>query len=424
MLARVPTRGRLEVLREPGFRRLFLGRTTSLVGDGMSPVAIAFAVLHLDGSATDIGVVFAAHSGLLLALVLVAGVVGDRISPRLSMLGADVLRTAAMGLMAALLLTGTAEIWHLAVLYAIDGAGSAFFNPASNAIVPQLVPTRRLQDANALLELSRSLGKVVGPALAGIMLGLGSPGAAIAVDSGTFAVSAFSLLGLRAARVEAGERTSFLGELRHGWREFSARSWLVAVVCGAAVVNAIYFPAIQVLGPTVAQESLGGSGAWALIATAAGVGALLGGAVALSIRPRRPLLVGEGLIFLIVLQVLALAVPAPTAVIVLAALIAGGVGSLAQILFETVWVQHVAPPVRTRVSAYDWFGSLALEPIGLAVVGPLAVAIGTSETLWLSAAAIAVCLGAVYAVPSVRRLEVRVDEPTPTPPPRPIEPGD
>jgi MFS family permease len=179
-----------------------------------------------------------------------------------------------------------------------------------------------------------------------------------------------------------------------------------------------------VLGPTVAQESLGGSGAWALIATAAGVGALLGGAVALSIRPRRPLLVGEGLIFLIVLQVLALAVPAPTAVIVLAALIAGGVGSLAQILFETVWVQHVAPPIRTRVSAYDWFGSLALEPIGLAVVGPLAVAIGTSETLWLSAAAIAICLGAVYAVPSVRRLEVRVDEPTPTPPPRPIEAGD
>ncbi|HKH64588.1 MAG TPA: hypothetical protein VKA35_03925 [Solirubrobacterales bacterium] len=82
------------------------------------------------------------------------------------------------------------------------------------------------------------------------------------------------------------------------------------------------------------------------------------------------------------------------------------------------------PPVRTRVSAYDWFGSLALEPIGLAVVGPLAVAVGTSETLWLSAAAIAICLGAVYAVPSVRRLEVRVDEPTPTPPPRPIEAGD
>ena len=424
MLARVQFGRRSRVLREPDFRRLFLGRTTSLIGDGMTPVAIAFAVLHLDGSATEIGIVFAAHSLLLIALVLAAGVIGDRVSPRLSMLGADLVRTAAMAAMAALLLSGTAEIWQLAVLYAVDGAATAFFNPASNAIVPQIVPARRLQEANALLELSRSLGKVIGPALAGIMLGLGSPGTALAVDAGTFAVSAFALLGLRAPRAETSEPATFLAELRHGWREFSARSWLVAVVCGAAVVNAIYFPAIQVLGPTVAQESLGGSGSWAAIATAMGVGALIGGGVALSIRPRRPLLLGEGLILLIVLPVAALALPAPTAAIAFAALIAGAVGSLAQILFETAWVQHVPPPVRTRVSAYDWFGSLALEPLGLALVGPLAVAIGTSETLWLSAAAIALCLAAVYALPSVRRLEVRVDEPTPTPPPRPIEAGD
>ena len=420
----MPIERRLKVLREPNFRRLFLGRTTSFIGDGMAPVAIAFAVLGLGGSATDLGIVFAAHSLLLIVLVLAAGVVGDRISPRLSMLGADALCVLSMGAMAALVLSGAAEIWHLVVLYAVQGGATAFFNPASGVIVPQIVPVRRLQEANALLELSRSLGKVVGPALAGIMLGLGSPGSALAVDASTFAVSALSLVGLRAPRPEAAAPTSFLSELRLGWREFSARGWLVAVVCGAAISNAIYFPAFQVLGPTVANESLGGSGAWAAIATAMGLGALAGGAVALSIRPRRPLLVGEGLILLIVLQVLALAVPAPTAVIVLAALIAGGVGSLAQILFETVWVQHVAPPVRTRVSAYDWFGSLALEPIGLALVGPVAVAIGTSQTLWLSAAAIAICLGAVYSVPSVRRLEVRVDESTPTPPPRPIEAGD
>jgi MFS family permease len=390
----------------------------------MSPVAIAFAVLHLSGSATDIGIVFAAHSLLLIALVLTAGVVGDRVSPRVSMLGADLLRTVTMAVMAALLLSGEAEVWHIAVLYAIGGGATAFFNPASNAIVPQIVTARRLQEANALLELSRSLGKVVGPALAGIMLGLGSPGAAIAVDAGTFAVSAVSLFGLRAARPETAERTTFLAELRHGWREFSARSWLVAVVCGAAISNAIYSPAFQVLGPTVAQESLGGSSSWALIATAMGIGALVGGAVALSVRPRRPLLVGEGLVILIAVPLALLALPAPTAVIAVGALVSGAVGSLAQILFETAWVQHVPPPVRTRVSAYDWFGSLAFEPIGLAVVGPLAAGIGTSETLWLSTAVVTLCLLAAYSVPSVRRLEVRVDEPTPTPPPRPIEAGD
>lgn len=417
-------RGRLGVLREPDYRRLFLGRTTSLVGDGMAPVAIAFAVLDLTGSATDLGLVFASHSLLLIALVLVGGVVGDRVSPRVSMLGADLVRTVSMGILAALLLTGSAEIWQLAVLYAIDGAATAFFNPASNAIVPQIVPRRRLQEANALLELSRSLGRVVGPALAGIMLGLGSPGAALAVDSGTFAVSAVALSGLRAPRPRDGAGASFLAELRHGWREFSSRSWLVAVVCGAAAVNLVYYPSIQVLGPVVAQESLNGSSSWAVIATAMGIGALVGGGIALSIRPRRPLMVSEGLIVLIAIPVVLLALPATTAAIAIGALIAGAVGSLAQIIFETAWVQHVPAASRSRVSAYDWFGSLALEPVGLAIVGPLSVAIGPSETLWLGAAVIVVTLAAVYSVPSVRRLEVQVDEPTPPPPPRPVEAGD
>ncbi len=415
---------RLGVLREPGYRRLFLGRTTSLIGDGMTPVAIAFAVLDLTGSATDLGIVFAAHSLLLIALLLVGGVVGDRVSPRVSMVGADVVRTVSMGIAAALLLTGSVEIWQLAVLYAIDGGATAFFNPASNALVPQIVPRWRLQEANALLELSRSLGRVVGPALAGIMLGLGSPGAALAVDAGTFAISAVTLVGLRAPRPREGAGASFIADLRHGWREFSSRSWLVAVVCGAAAVNFVYYPAIQVLGPIVAQEHLHGSSSWAVIATSMGIGALIGGGIALAIRPRRPLLVSEGAIMLIAIPVALLALPATTAVIAGGALIGGAVGSLAQILFETAWVQHVPAASRTRVSAYDWFGSLALEPVGLAVVGPLSAAIGTSETLWLSAVVIVVSLAIVYSVPSLRRLEVQVEEPTPPPPPRPVEAGD
>jgi MFS family permease len=416
--------GKVAVLREPEYRRLFLGRTASLIGDGMTPVAIAFAVLDLTGSATDLGLVFAAHSLLLIALLLVGGVVGDRVSPRVSMVGADLVRTVSMGIAAALLLSGSIEIWQLAVLYAIDGGATAFFNPASNALVPQIVPQRRLQEANALLELSRSLGRVVGPALAGIMLGFGSPGAALAVDAGTFAVSAVALVGLRTPRPQEGAGASFFADLRHGWREFSSRSWLVAVVCGAAAVNAVYFPAIQVLGPIVAQDHLHGSSSWAVIATAMGIGAVFGGGIALMIRPRRPLLVSEGSIMLIAIPVMLLALPATTAVIAIGALIGGAVGSLAQILFETAWVQHVPAASRTRVSAYDWFGSLALEPVGLAVVGPLSIAIGTSETLWLCAAAIVVSLGIVYSVPSVRRLEVKVEEPTPPPPPRPVEAGD
>ncbi|MDX6625974.1 MAG: hypothetical protein QOE56_963 [Solirubrobacterales bacterium] len=418
--------GRVGVLREPNYRRLFFGRTISLVGDGIAPVAIAFAVLDLTGSATDLGIVLAAHSLLITALVLVGGVFGDRISPRLSMLRADLVRMAAMGVIAALLIAGVAEIWQLAILYAIEGAATAFFNPASNAIVPAIVAPAHLQEATALLNLSRSLGKLVGPALAGILLALGSPGAAIAVDASTFGLSALFLLRLRAPRIPSAGEPAFFAELRSGWSEFASRSWLWAVVASAAFTNALFFPAFQVLGPTVANESLGGSSDWALIAASLGLGSLIGGGLALTIRPRRPLLIGEGLLICIGLPIALLALPAAPAAIAFGALVTGVALSLAEILYETAAAQQIPQEALSRVSAYDWFGSLALEPFGLVLVGPLAAGIGIPTTLLLAAAAMTVCQVAVLCVPSVRRLPAG-------PPPgptavlratRPVEPGD
>jgi MFS family permease len=421
----VPIHPRLQVLREPSYRRLFAGRTTSLIGDGMAPVAIAFAVLDLTGSATDLGLVLTAHSVVMIALVLVGGVVGDRVSPRVSMLGADITRTLSTGLVAALLLTGVAEIWQLAVLYAIDGAATAFFNPASTAIVPQVVPGHRLQEANALLNISRHGGKVLGPALAGVLLALGSPGTALAVDAATFAVSAGCLVGVHAPKLQrADEEMAFLSDLRHGWREFSSRSWMVAVIVSAAVSNAIFFPIFQVLGPLVANESLDGSSSWALIAALWGAGGLLGGVASLSLRPRRPLLVGEGLICLIAIPALLLAVPASTAVIAIGALISAATVGFGEVLYDTVAAQHIPPESLSRVLAYDWFGSLALEPVGLALIGPLAAGLGTSTTLWLGAAVITVCQACVLLVPSVRHLQARPDATGPPLPLRPVEAGD
>ena len=418
-------REKLDVLGEPGFRRLFLGRTTSLIGDGIAPIALAFAVLDLTGSATDLGIVLAVHGLTITALVLAGGVFADRISPRRAMLWADVTRTASTGAVAALLLAGVAEIWELALLYAITGAATALFNPASNAIVPQIVPGRRLQEANALLTFSRWAGKSVGPALAGILLALGSPGTALAADAATFAVSAACLWGVRAPGVRGKEEGEpFLAELRHGWREFSSRSWMVAIIISASISNAIFYPIFQVLGPTVAKESLGGSSSWALIAALWGVGGLLGGIVAIGVRPRRPLLVSEGFVALIALPVFALAVPTSTAIIAAAALLAGGTVSLAEILYETTAAQHIPPQSLSRVIAYDWFGSLALEPLTLALIGPLAAGIGISTTLWLGALAMTLCQLCVLLVPSIRHLEARPDTTGPVMVPRPLEAGD
>jgi MFS family permease len=417
-------RNSLGILRETEYRRLFFGRTISLVGDGMAPVAIAFAVLDLTGSATDLGIVLATHSLLIIVLVLAGGVFADRISPRLAMLRADLVRLAAMGAIAALLIAGVAQIWELAVLYAIEGAATAFFNPASNAIVPQIVPTRQLQPANALLNLSRSLGKFVGPALAGILLALGTPGWAIAFDAATFGASAFFLFLMHAPPLADREEPAFFAELRRGWKEFSSRTWLWTIVASAAFTNAIFFPCFQVLGPTVARAELGGSSAWAAIAAALGIGSLIGGALALRIRPRRPLLVGEGFLVCIGLPVALLAVPAAVVPIALSSFALGVSLSLAEIFYDTTEAQQVPTEALSRVAAYDWLGSLSLEPLGLALIGPLAAGIGISTTLWLGAAVATVVQVAVVCVPSVRRMEALSEAPTPLPPPRPIDPGD
>jgi predicted MFS family arabinose efflux permease len=419
--ARMRLLGSLGVLREPNFRRLFWGRTISLVGDGISPVAIAFAVLGMGGSATDLGIVIAARSVAVTALVLVGGVFADRISPRLAMLRADLTRVIVMGTMAALLIADAASTWQIALLYGCEGAATAFFNPASNAIIPQVVTPSRLQEATALVNLSRSAGNLVGPAIAGVLLALGTPGWAIAVDALTFALSAAFLLRLRAPRRTDGPaEPSFVSELRHGWTEFASHTWIWVVVLSAAISNAVFFPAFEVLGPTVAQESLGGSSAWAVIAAALGAGSLIGGALALTLRPRRLLLVGESGLVLFGLPVVFLAMTAPVALIAFGAFVAGATVSLAIILYETAAAQHVPQAALSRVMAYDWFGSLALEPVGLVLIGPLAAGIGISPTLWGAAVVLLVCQLAVIAVPSVRRLEARPDG---AEPPAPLLPA-
>src|SRR4029077_3695827 len=240
--------------------------------------------------------VIAARSVAITGLVLAGGVIADRLSPRLAMLRADLARMGGVGAMGAVRIAAAASPWQLALLYGCEGAATAFFNPASNAIVPQVVAGARLQEATALLNLSRSAGNLLGPALAGILLALGSPGSALAVDAFTFALSAAFLLRLRVpAQPDAGTaEPSFLSELRHGWSEFVSYTWIWVIVLSAAISNAVFFPAFEVLGPTVARDSLGGSRAWAAIAAALGAGSLIGGALALSFRPRRLLLVGEG----------------------------------------------------------------------------------------------------------------------------------
>ena len=248
-------------LRERQFRLLWLGQATSTIGDGLLPVALAFAVIEsLDGTATQLGLVLAAHTLPLVAFVLIGGVWADRLPRQLVMLASDLIRCAVQAVLAILFLTGAAELWHLVTLIAVYGAAQAFFQPAATGIVPATVSPQRLQQANAMLGLTRSGAFVIGPAIAGAVVAVTNPGFVFAVDAATFAISATSLALLRVPRrVRERARESFLAELAGGWRELVSRTWLwVIIVWATTILFAVVAP-FQTLGPMIAKQSLGGA---------------------------------------------------------------------------------------------------------------------------------------------------------------------
>src|SRR5437773_1404543 len=266
---------RLGALEEREFRLLWLGQAASAFGTSLVPVALAFAVIDLTGSASALGIVLSAGLVSRVVLLLFGGVVADRLPRQSLMLGADLLRTASQGAVAVLLLSGRAQIWELLVLFALYGAGDAFFSPASTGLVPDTVRADRLQQANALMSLSRSLAWVAGPTISGLLVAGVGPGWVFAIDAATFAGSSASLALLRLPRVlDALAHSSVLSDLRGGWREVKRRTWVWATVVRFGISNLAIAP-LFVLGPFVAQDSLGGAKAWGLIGTGAGFGAVL-----------------------------------------------------------------------------------------------------------------------------------------------------
>ncbi|MDE3074218.1 MAG: MFS transporter [Chloroflexota bacterium] len=395
---------RFGVLRERNFRLFFAGYLTSIVGTGMVPVALTFAVLNQGGGASDVGYVLAAQTAPLVAFLLVGGVIADRVPRRAVMMTADLARCASEGVLAALLVTGHPPLWAFMGLAAVLGAGSAFYNPALTGLIPEISSSARLQDANALRNVAVSAGQVVGPVAAGLIVAVAGAGWAIAVDAATYAVSAACLSRLRVPLLQLGPPESFLAQLASGWREFRSRTWLWVIVTQFAFFHVIVYAPFIVLGAVTAKTALGGAAAWGTILAAQGIGSVVGALATLRMRPARPLVVGMMGTCGFAAPIALLAAKAPTSAIA----VAGFVGGFGLAVFTTLWqttIQREIPaPVLSRVSAYDWFGSVAFFPLGYAVAGPLAASLGIAPTLWLAAGWLVVSSGCVLAVPSVARL--------------------
>jgi MFS family permease len=315
--------GRLGPLAERKFRLLFAGRTVSVLGNAIAPIALAFAVLDLTGSKSDLGFVLAARAVPQVLFLLVGGIWADRLKRNQVMVASNLVSGASQAVLAALLLTGSAQLWMLIALGAANGVSSAFFFPASVGIVPQTVPVTMLQSANALLRLGLNATTIVGSAIGGILVAATSPGTAIAVDAATYFLGALLIALMSLPAGLRMEGSHFLAELGEGWREFRSRTWLWAIVLQFGVMNAATVGTEQVLGPTIARQSLGGAAGWGLILTCESAGFVLGGLLQLRLRPRRLLLVATLGVMLGSGFSVALAVPLSLAAVCLFALLAG-----------------------------------------------------------------------------------------------------
>lgn len=387
------------------FRNLFFARLLTVLGNGIAPIALAFAVLDMSGTATELGIVVAARSLFNVAFLLIGGVLADRYSRSMVLVSSSVAAALSQGLVAWLVLDGSATLTLLVVLGSINGAAAGIALPASSAMVPQTVPAPVLREANALIQLGIYGGTVIGASLGGMLTSTTGPGWGLAVDALGFAASApLYLLTRVTAQPAEGAPSNILKDLRDGWNEFIARSWVWAIVAQFAIVNAAFSGIVMVLGPVVADATFGRAN-WGFIIAAQSIGLIVGSVIALRWRPRRDLFIGVILTTLCALPVALLSLLPSPALLMAAFLLAGaGFG-----LFGVAWAQslqtHIPPDRLARVYAYDALGSFVAIPVGELAAGPLAATYGTSNVLLASAMAIVIATVAACFTPSIRQLE-------------------
>jgi MFS family permease len=392
------------VLREREFRLLWLSQSASTIGDRLVFVALALYVTEI-GTPSDVGIVLAAHAIPLVAFVMLGGVWADRLPRHLVMVAADAIRATMHTLLAVMIFTGTVEIWHIVVIEAVFGAAEAFFRPAYTGLVPQTVPEELVQDANAATALVNTIAEFAGPALAtALVLGIGA-GWAFALDAATFVVSAVFLLGVKPRRRgEAAPQGTMLFELSAGWREFRARPWVWGTVAIFCFMLIFAFAPYVVLGPTVSEEVYGSKGFYGVLAAALGAGTIAGAVIGFRWRPERPLLAAFVLTLPWPAVIALFAAGAPRTLVVTCFVLAGAGLSLFEVWWQTALAQRIPPHALSRVSSYDWMGSLALLPLGYLLAGPIGEAIGPAEVLIVGGAVGVAILTLGFAIPDVWRL--------------------
>jgi MFS family permease len=380
---------RSSVLRHRDFRLLFWGQAASNLGSNAVAVAMALYITRTTGSPTDLGVILGAQTVPFVLLLLFGGVWADRLPRHRVMIASDVVRALSQGLLAVLILIGSARIWEIAVLEAIFGVAWAFFQPAETGLMPQTVPEAEIQSARALMEVSWNLSMVFGPTLATALVLTVGAGEAFIVDALSFVVSALTLMPMRPRLRGAdptGSRESVLHELRAGFREVASRPWVWVTISAFSITLMCFYATWMSLGPAVTRDVYGHIGLYGVFVALYGAGCLGGSLLAVLWRFTRPLRNTLLLAFLWPAMSIVLAIGIPRGLAGAWMVVAGVESGLFMVTWETALARHIPPAALSRVSSYDWMGSLALLPVGYVAAGPLASVFGARTVLGVGGA--------------------------------------
>ncbi|HET7429306.1 MAG TPA: MFS transporter [Gaiellales bacterium] len=397
----------LAPLRNRDFALLWGGQTGSLIGDGVFLVAMAWQVYAISNAPTALSMVGVAMTIPTIVLLLAGGVVTDRFDRRHVLIAADTVRGVAVGALAVLSLTGSLQLWHMFVLVALYGAGTAFFGPAFDAIVPGLLPEQMLPQANSLDQFVRPIAfRLVGPALGGWLVSVFGVGTAFALDAASFALSA-AMVAAIATRTAPGAVGSVTGDLRRGFAFVRDNVWLWGTLVSAAFAYLLFLGPVEVLLPYVVKNGLHGSAAeLGLVFAVGGLGSV-GAAVIMSERgqPRRSITVIYASWTLATLAVIGYGLATAAWQLMVASFVFNALETVGTIVWATLKQREVPQAMLGRVSSLDWLISIGLLPLSFAITGPAAEALGAQTMLVIAGTAgAAVTLSALF-LPGMRDVE-------------------
>ncbi|MEU1491716.1 MFS transporter [Streptomyces sp. NPDC005775] len=390
------------------YRLLTAAAIITGLGTNGALIAAAFAVLQAGGDGGDVGLVAAARTAPLVLFLLIGGAIADRLPRHRVMVAANALNCLSQGAFAWLVLAGDPQLWQMMLLTALCGTGQAFFSPAAEGMLMSSVSGEQASRAFALFRMSMQGAAIGGAALGGAMIAAMDPGWVLAVDAAAFALAGALRAFLDVSHIPSREPGGgLLADLRDGWQEFIGRPWLWAIVAQFSVVVAAVGAAEAVYGPLVAQDELGGARPWGLALAAFGVGTVAGGLLMVRWKPRRLLLAGTLCVFPLALPSAGLAVPLPVEGLCVVMFVSGAAIEVFGVSWMTAMHQEIPEDKLSRVSAYDWFGSVAMVPVATALAGPVESLVGRSQALWGCAGLVVLVTGAVLFVPDVRNLTRR-----------------